>query len=312
VGRRLQTRRTGIENRALLRLTLSYLVVFAIVVAGLSLVAYVFIENNYRSIVAPALDTPEGRAGFAAAMRPALYAILSCDALLLLLVGGASYALASAALRPLALAREREERFTADIAHEMRTPLGAIASVAQAAAGGDAEEAHSALATVARRAIESGALIGDLLTLARASNDDALQRSPVDLGAIVLAVCRDASAADTEPEISVDAPSTIVSADERRLVQLVRNLVDNARERARSRVTVQLRVEDGCARLCVDDDGPGVPPELAPRLFERFAKGGDSRGSGLGLAICRWVANAHGGDIRHAGGARFVVRIPVR
>jgi signal transduction histidine kinase len=75
---------------------------------------------------------------------------------------------------------------------------------------------------------------------------------------------------------------------------------------------VQLRVEDGCARLCVDDDGPGVPPELAPRLFERFAKGGDSRGSGLGLAICRWVANAHGGDIRHAGGARFVVRIPVR
>jgi len=282
------------------------------VVAGLSVVAYLLIENNYRSIVAPALDTPEGRAGFAAAMRPALYAILSCDALMLLLVGGASYALASAALRPLALAREREERFTADIAHEMRTPLGAIASVAQAAAGGDADEARSALATVARRAIESGALIGDLLTLARASNDDALERSPVDFGAIVRAVCRDATVAGAEPQIAVDAPSAIVSADERRLVQLVRNLVDNARERARSQVSVQLRVEDGWARLSVDDDGPGVPPELGARLFERFAKGSDSRGSGLGLAICRWVAVAHGGDIRHAGGARFVVRIPAR
>jgi two-component system OmpR family sensor kinase len=271
-----------------------------------------FVESNYRSIVAPALDTPEGQAGFAAAMRPALYAILSCDALLLLLVGAASYALASAALRPLTLAREREERFAADIAHEMRTPLGAIASVAQAAAGGDAAEARAALDTIARRAIESGALVGDLLTLARASDGDALERQSVDLGDIVLRVCRDASAADPEPGIEVTAVSAIVSGDERRLTQLVRNLVDNARERASSRVVVDLALDDGWACLSVDDDGPGVPPELVPRLFERFAKGGESQGSGLGLAICRWVANAHGGDVRYAGGAHFIVRVPTQ
>lgn len=280
-------------------------------VAAISVVAYLFVESNYRSIVAPALDTPEGRAGLAAAMRPALYAILSCDALLLLIVGVASYALASAALRPLALAREREERFTADIAHEMRTPLGAIAAVSQAAIGGDPEDAQRALATIARRAIESGELVGDLLTLARASDADALEREPVDLGDIVARVCRDAAAAHPQPPIEATVATAIVTGDERRLLALTRNLVENARERARSRVVVDLTSADGYAILTVDDDGPGVPPELEGRLFERFAKGNDSRGSGLGLAICRWVANAHGGEIRHAGGARFVVRIPL-
>ena len=311
MGHRLQARRAGIEARALLRLTVSYLAVFAAVVAGLSIVAYVSIEANYRSIVAPALDTPEGRAGFAAAMRPALYAILGCDALLLLVVGLASYALASAALRPLALAREREERFAADIAHEMRTPLGAIASVAQAAIGGDEAQTQHALATIARRAIESGALVGDLLTLARASGAEALECEPVDFANVVAHACRDAAAISPGVEFRTDIGSAIVAGDERRLAQLVRNLLDNARERARSRVTVELAAAGGQARLTVDDDGPGVPPELESRLFERFAKGDDSRGSGLGLAICRWVARAHGGEIEHVGGARFVVRIPL-
>ena len=311
MGRRLQNRRAGIEARALYRLSLSYLAVFAAVVAGLSIVAYWFVETNYRSIVAPALDTPEGRAGFAAAMRPALYAILSCDALLLVVVGVASYALASAALRPLSLAREREERFAADIAHEMRTPLGAIASVAQAAIGGDADEKQHALATIARRAIESGALVGDLLTLARTSGADALECEPVDLAGVVGRVCQDAASVSPGIAFQTDLRSTIVAGDERRLAQLVRNLLDNARERARSRVTIELAAAGGRARLTVDDDGPGVPPELESRLFDRFAKGDDSRGSGLGLAICRWVARAHAGDIEHAGGARFIVLIPL-
>ena len=92
-------------------------------------------------------------------------------------------------------------------------------------------------------------------------------------------------------------------------MQLVRNLVDNARGRARNYIVVDLRAEDGWAELSVDDDGPGVPPEIVPRLFERFAKGPDSHGSGLGLAICRWGAHAHGGTIRYAGGAQFVVKL---
>ncbi|MGH7729135.1 MAG: hypothetical protein ACREM2_10150, partial [Vulcanimicrobiaceae bacterium] len=74
---------------------------FAAIVAALSWLAYAFVESEYRSIVAPALETPEGRAGLAAAMRPALSAILSADVVLLVIVGIASFALARAAVRPL-------------------------------------------------------------------------------------------------------------------------------------------------------------------------------------------------------------------
>lgn len=94
-------------------------------------------------------------------MRPALFAILAADALLLCVVGAASYALARSALAPLVVAREREERFSADVAHELRTPLGAIASIAQTTAADDASAAAAALRSIARRATESGELIAD-------------------------------------------------------------------------------------------------------------------------------------------------------
>jgi len=285
----------------------------------LSIAAYSLVEANYRSIVAPALATPEGRAGLAAAMRPALSAILAFDAVLLALVGLASYALARAALFPLVLAREREERFTADVAHELRTPLAAIASVVQVgrarASTSNAADA-AAFASIARRAIDCGALVGDLLTLARGAGAHDLEREPVDLAIVVRHALRDgasdASDASGAPEIAVDVrlESALVSGDERRLAQLARNLVANARAHARTHIAVRVARDGDDAILEVDDDGPGVEAALVPRLFERFAKGSTSRGSGLGLAIVRWVARAHGGDVTHAGSARFVVRLP--
>jgi two-component system OmpR family sensor kinase len=329
MGPRLQARAEDAEARALFRLTASYLAVFTAVIAAISFVAYAFVASTYRSIVAPALDTPEGRAGFAAAMRPALYAILSVDGALLLLIGVASYVLARAALRPLVLAREREHRFASEVAHELRTPLAAIASVAEAAAAGARAEAgsgpaahseavHAAFASIARRAIECGELVGDLLTLARASDVDALDREPLDLAIITQHVLREfeerraAGVAGGAP-IAVDGrfESAIVTGDERRLRQLLRNVFDNAFAHARSRVAVTVTCEPGGARLSVEDDGPGVAPEVSPHLFERFAKARDSKGSGLGLAICRWVAHAHGGTIEFAGGSRFLVTLPL-
>jgi len=309
MGRRLQARRDELETRALVRLTAAYLAIFASVIAAISVLAYALVESNYRSIVAPALDTPEGRAGFAAALRPALFAILSSDALLLALVGAASFALARAALRPLVEAREREERFAADVAHELRTPLGAIASLAQA--GGEGAVAERAFATIARRALECGDLVGDLLTLARASDPQELTCEPLDLAMVTRRVEREV--ASDAPGVTFEAAyaDAIVDGDERRLTQLVRNLIWNARAHAASRVTIDVRAHDGDAVLTVEDDGPGVAPEVRERLFERFAKGRDSRGSGLGLAISRWVARAHGGDVTFAGGSRFVARIPL-
>lgn len=246
-------------------------------------------------------------------MRPARYALVSFDALLLLAVGAASFALARAALEPLVAAREREERFAADVAHELRTPLGAIAGVAQATAATDPVAVSAAFATIARRALESSVLIGDLLTLARSSDRDALVREPVDLAMLVERVVREWQANHERVGLTfeLELTSAIVDGDERRLLQLLRNLVANAARYARSCVSLRLSEAGERAVLYADDDGPGVAPDVVPRLFERFAKDRDSTGSGLGLAICRWVARAHGGDIAFEGGASFSVTLPL-
>lgn len=310
MGRRLQTRRDDAESRALFRLTLSYVAVFALVIAALSVVAYVFLDNNYRSIVGPALETTEGRAGFAAAMRPAVLTILTADALLLCAVGAASFVLARSALQPLVAAREREERFSADAAHELRTPLAAIASTAEAVEPGDDRSATVALASIARRAAECGALVGDLLTLARASDAESLQCEVVDLAILTELVGRERAEANRTIALAGTYQSAIVIGDERRLRQLVRNLLDNAYAHARTRIEVDVRVRAGQALLSIADDGPGVDADVVPRLFERFAKGRSSRGSGLGLAIGRWIARAHGGNITYVGGSRFIAALP--
>jgi signal transduction histidine kinase len=280
------------------------------VIAAISAVAYAFVASTYRSIVAPALDTPEGRAGFANAMRPALSTILTVDALLVLAVGAISYILARRALRPLAEARLREARFASDVAHELRTPLGAIASVAMAAGPGAPPSSRKAFETIARRALECGDLVSDLLTLARASDAQALEREPVDVAIVVRSVLRDRDGSLDPIHVDAKLETAIVMGDDRRLRQLARNLIDNSLAFAKSRVTIVVRVEDGFAKLRIDDDGPGVSAELAPHVFERFVKGPKSTGSGLGLAICRWAAEAHGGRIEYAGGSRFEVSLP--
>jgi signal transduction histidine kinase len=310
LGPRLQARRDDAGRRALVRLTLSYLGVFGLVIVVISFVAYGFIASTYRSIVAPALDTPEGQAGLANALRPALYAIASVDALLLLAVGTASYALARQALRPLVEAREREARFASDVAHELRTPLGAIASMAETAQADATDPSRRTFASIARRALECGELVGDLLTLARADGFEALDREPVDLAIVVRQVLRDRACSDEPIGVDVRYESAIVVGDERRLRQLARNLIDNAFAHARSRIEIAVNVERGFAKFSVDDDGPGVPAGLAPRIFDRFVKGPHSKGSGLGLAISRWIANAHGGRIDFTGGSHFEVRLP--
>jgi signal transduction histidine kinase len=309
VGRGIQTDRGRTESRVVRRLTLSYLAVFCGVILALSAIAFFFVDRTYRDVMEPALVTPEGGEVFASFERRTALSILSFDAALVLGVGVASLALARSAVRPLTLAREREARFAADVAHELRTPLGAIAGVAQAARGEAGPAERAAFETIARRALEAGTLVSDLLTLARSDGGDVLQLEPVDLAAIVSRGARDLGAAP--PALELALQSAIVEGDERRLEQLTRNLLENARSHALSRVTVVLVAGDGWAELSVEDDGPGVPADVRPHLFERFAKGPESSGSGLGLAICRWVARSHGGDVLFDGGSRFTARIPL-
>jgi two-component system OmpR family sensor kinase len=313
MGDRLQTGRRVGDRRVVLRLAGSYLAVFLLVIGALSVLAYVLVSAEYRTALGPAIGLPEGAAALSSALRKVALSIVLVDAGLALAVGAASFALARAAVRPLVEARAREERFSADVAHELRTPLGVIASVAQAASGGGSAEQRAALGTVGERALEASALIADLLTLARHPETRALAREPVDLAAIVARAIREreAEAASRGITIALNAHSAIVDGDERRLAQLLRNLLENALRYARTRVDVTVASEGSTARITVQDDGPGVPASVRARLFERFAKDGASDGSGLGLAICRWVARSHGGDIALEGTSTFVSRLPL-
>jgi signal transduction histidine kinase len=312
MGDRLQAR-GGDERRVVLRLAGSYLAVFLLVIAALSLLAFALIQAEYRSALGPALTLPEGAAALAAALRTVALAILAVDAALALVVGAASYALARSAVRPLIDARAREARFAADAAHELRTPLGVIASVAQAARDEGEERQRAALDTVAREALDASDLIADLLTLARSPESFALAREPVDVAALAGRAVRDAQprAQARDIVLALDASSAIVDGDERRLLQLLRNLIDNALRYAHARIDVTVRTEGRDAVLTVADDGPGVAPEIRATVFERFAKEPSSDGSGLGLAICRWVAHSHGGDIALASASALCVRLPL-
>jgi signal transduction histidine kinase len=223
------------------------------------------------------------------------------------------------------LTRERE--FVADASHELRTPLTSVLAnleLLEAELGGDEREiAASALRSTRRMR----RLVGDLLFLARA---DAGRRAPgargrVDLRDVVLEVVAETAPLARTHELTADAPEEVVvegSADD--LHRLVLNLVQNAVTHTPPGTRVTAAVRRGAAGeavLEVVDDGPGVPPELRERAFERFVHGPPApggglggHGSGLGLAIVRAVAEAHGGTVtleeQPAGGARFVVTLP--
>src|SRR6185437_7017802 len=140
-------------------------------------------------------------------------------------------------------ARNRERVFAADVAHELRSPLAAIASVAQAARGEAAANAREAFDTIASEALDASAIVADLLTLARDPGHNALQCEPVDLAAIVARCARDAAerAASAGVRIETSPVSAIVDGDERRLRELTRNLLENAVRHAHTHVLLASR-----------------------------------------------------------------------
>jgi signal transduction histidine kinase len=162
-------------------------------------------------------------------------------------------------------------------------------------------------------------LVGDLLLLARADAHRSQARRPTDLSKVLVE-----AAAELEPvadghELSVDAEPAIVSGTRDDLHRLTLNLLENAlRHTPRgTHIRATTATVDGLATLTVEDDGPGVPPELERRVFERFVRGArdGGRGSGLGLAIVRAVVEGHGGTVslerpEEGTGTRFVICLP--
>ncbi len=281
--------------------------------------AYSFMSREYTSLLAPALGTPEGSTAMATAMRRVVATLAAIDAPLVAIVAIASYVLARATIAPLQAARERERLFAADAAHALRSPLAAIAAIAQAARAGAREESRTAFESIARAAFEASDVVTDLLTLARDPARRALHCEPVDLAAIVAHSSRDTEPVAAARGIRLESmtASAIVEGDERRLRELARNLLDNAIRHARGSVTIASRRNGRVCEIVVDDDGEGIPLDERERVFARFYRHtDDGSGTGLGLAIVRWIASAHDGAVTVAeapsGGARFVAAIPAR
>jgi two-component system OmpR family sensor kinase len=220
----------------------------------------------------------------------------------------------------------RLRQFVSDASHELRTPVTTIRGYAELyRAGGldDPEQLDQAMRRTEDEAIRLGTMVDDLLLLARLDQGRPLDQAPVDLAVIVRDAAADARAVapDRDVTTAVEGP-VVVLGDEGRLRQVVANLVGNALVHTPAGTAVDLTAAvhaDGRAVLAVHDHGPGIPAEVAERVFERFYRQDPARsrhhgGSGLGLAITQAIVNAHGGEIRldprPGGGSTFEVSLP--
>lgn len=192
-----------------------------------------------------------------------------------------------------------ERRFTADAAHELRTPIAAVRAQAQVALGesDDAARRHALQATLAG-CDRAAHLVDQLLTLARLEAGQAAPAEPLDFESLVrqeLAALAPA-ALDKQQQLDLRAEPCRLPAQAALAAVLVRNLVDNAIRYSPPGAAVRVEVgRDGCL-LRVQDGGPGLPPEGLARLGERFyrALGSGADGSGLGWSIVRRIASVHG------------------
>jgi heavy metal sensor kinase len=221
---------------------------------------------------------------------------------------------------------EQQRQFTADASHELRTPLAMLMSQIDIALERprSTEQYQDTLRSMREDVAELSRLVSELLMLARAEAG----REPLAAEQLDLAELASGVASSMEPLASArnihlvaqDCGDAPIVGDETRLMQLVVNLVDNAIKYTPPGgvVTVATRRESEWAIVEVADTGPGIRPEHRQRIFERFFRVDSARsrsgGAGLGLAISRWIAEAHGGEIRvesgPRGGTSFCVRLP--
>ncbi|MEV7280051.1 HAMP domain-containing sensor histidine kinase [Streptomyces sp. NPDC093111] len=233
-------------------------------------------------------------------------------AVLVLLSAAVGHVLSGWAVRPALAALGRQEAFLADAAHDLRTPAASLRTLAETALRGETDGTEVHRRTL-RLAEGMGRLVDGLLTRARLMSGTAtVARQPLRLDQVAEAVVDEAPVAGHR--VRVEAEETVVVADPDLVRRAVGNLLGNALAHGHAPgvpadvlVTV---TRDG--KLTVEDAGPGLPPEVAGAMFERFRSGSGS--TGLGLSIAAWVAHAHGGTLTVGpgarGGARFVLRLP--
>jgi two-component system, OmpR family, sensor kinase len=240
------------------------------------------------------------------------------------------------AFRARATSEARTRRFAADASHELRTPLAAIRGFAELYRQGAVppEDVGRTMQRIEDEATRMGGLVEDLLLLARLDERRPAKAEPVDLTVLAGDAVHDARGLDAQRQVrlvglngTAGPVPAVVIGDEGGLRQVVTNLVANAVRHTPAGTPIDVAVgvtndrqEGSRAVLEVRDHGPGLPPEQADRVFERFYRVDSSRrrdtggGSGLGLSIVAAVTAAHGGSVAvlptPGGGATFRVSLP--
>ena len=228
------------------------------------------------------------------------------------------------ALKARQASETKLRRFVADASHELRNPLAAIRGYSELAARGDGADSAFALGRIDSESQRMTKLVEDLLLLARLDADAPVEMQPVDIVAVVLNAVSDARAAGPDHIWRLELPEEgfEVRANADRLHQVIVNLLSNARNHtpAGTTVTTVAGIKDGQACLMVVDDGPGIAPDVLPRIFERFTRADASRrhneakSTGLGLSIVQAVVASFGGRVEvdsRPGRTCFTIWLPL-
>jgi two-component system, OmpR family, phosphate regulon sensor histidine kinase PhoR len=202
--------------------------------------------------------------------------------------------------------------FVANVSHELKTPLTSLRAALETLLDGALEDpahAREFLSTAQEQVERLQRLIEDLLALSRLEKGGETVPASSALQAAVRTVLASlepiARKAEVSLETSLPAEPLQIPLSQDEAVQVVMNLADNAVKfnRRGGRVTVAARPAGGGVEISVTDDGPGIPPEDQPRVFERFyrvdkSRGGDAGGTGLGLSIVKHIVENRGGAVR--------------
>ena len=224
-------------------------------------------------------------------------------------------------LERLEVSATRQERFVADAAHELRTPLATLrARLETALLRGEGETDARLLPELWDETVRMGSLVDHLLLLARSDAGTLRAHAgPVDLDDVLRDVLSSTQAGTVRLHTEGVEPVQ-VTGEAALLEQVMRNLVENAVRHAAARVDVSLTTDGRNAVLTVDDDGPGIPPAEREEVFQRFVRLDHSRdraqgGVGLGLAIVAEIVRVHAGAVEATespyGGARLTVHLPL-
>ena len=215
---------------------------------------------------------------------------------------------------------QREQRFSANVSHELRSPLTAVVGTVDLLDRNLdqlPEREQKLIATLHTQTARMSQMLIDLLEISRIGNDDPPLLESVD----VRTLCLDAIHIRNLPNNLVIGASQVIRTDTRRFERIVGNLIDNANRHGGGVKAVRIEQcafpKEGYVRVCVEDNGPGIPASEVDRLFEPFTRGEDAKetsGAGLGLAIAFEQAHLLGITVEFespaSGGSRFVIEIP--